>query len=118
MNTSEFSKNWIDSWNLHDIDSILSHYSDDFSLRSPAVQKVLGRGTGEIKGKDAIAAYWKMALAKFPQLRFELVSCYEGVNCLAIHYKGINGTLVIEVMRFNEDGKVNEAEILYGSSLA
>jgi hypothetical protein len=117
MNISEFSKEWIDSWNSHDIETILSHYSDDFSLKSPAVLKVLGTGTGELKGKDAIAAYWKMALSKFPQLHFELISCYEGINCLAIHYKGINDTLVVELMQLNKDGKVSSAEILYGKPL-
>jgi ketosteroid isomerase-like protein len=37
---------WIDSWNRHDLDSILSHYSEDVVLVSPIAIKLLGMNPG------------------------------------------------------------------------
>lgn len=31
----EFARDWIESWNSHDMDRILSHYTDDFEMSSP-----------------------------------------------------------------------------------
>ena len=118
LNTSRLVNDWIDSWNSHNINAVLSHYSDECSLKSPAIKKVLGKSTGELNGKHAISDYWKKALEKYPQLHFELISSYEGVDCLAIHYKGINNTLVLEVMRFDGNGKINATEVLYENPLA
>ena len=30
---SAFAHHWIESWNKHDLDEILSHYSDEFNWR-------------------------------------------------------------------------------------
>jgi ketosteroid isomerase-like protein len=37
-----FAADWIDSWNKHDLDRILSHYIDDFEMSSPVIIKVVG----------------------------------------------------------------------------
>ena len=34
---TEFAQEWIDSWNSHDLDRILSHLSDDFEMKSPLI---------------------------------------------------------------------------------
>ena len=28
----EFASDWIDSWNTHDLERILAHYTDDFEI--------------------------------------------------------------------------------------
>ncbi|HEX5049396.1 MAG TPA: nuclear transport factor 2 family protein, partial [Gammaproteobacteria bacterium] len=32
-----FAHEWIDAWNSHDLDRILSHYADDFVMSSPRI---------------------------------------------------------------------------------
>ncbi|MDP3877197.1 MAG: nuclear transport factor 2 family protein [Methylobacter sp.] len=32
-----FANDWIDSWNSHDLQRILSHYADDFEMSSPVI---------------------------------------------------------------------------------
>lgn len=34
---NEFAAEWIEAWNAHDIDRILSHYTDDFEMNSPLI---------------------------------------------------------------------------------
>ena len=57
-----FASEWIDAWNAHDLERILSHYTDDFTMSSPRIAVVAGEPSGILRGKDAIRAYWKLSL--------------------------------------------------------
>ena len=46
-----FAKDWIASWNAHDMDRILSHYTDDFEMSSPLIVERLGLPEGKLRGK-------------------------------------------------------------------
>ena len=107
IDAKEFAKTWIDSWNSHDLDDILSHYSDDVEITSSMIKLATGIKTGSLKGKVLVADYWRKALTKFPDLHFELVDIAEGVNSLALYYKSVMNKMSIEVMFFNDEGKVN-----------
>jgi ketosteroid isomerase-like protein len=37
-----FAFEWVEAWNRHDIDAVLAHYSDDFEMTTPMIQRVLG----------------------------------------------------------------------------
>ena len=59
-----FAKDWIESWNSHDLDRILTHYSDDFEITTPMIKAFLGIDTGTLQGKQNIKEYWAAALEK------------------------------------------------------
>lgn len=107
-----FASDWVDSWNRHDLVRVLSHYADDFEMSSPVIIKVAGEPSGVLKGKDAVGAYWAKALQLFPNLHFELIAAFAGVNSIALHYKGVSGP-VVEVFHFNQEGKVARAYAHY-----
>lgn len=46
-----FAQEWIEAWNSHDLERILTHYSEDVEVTSPFVETVLGRGRDTVKGK-------------------------------------------------------------------
>lgn len=104
----QFAEIWIEAWNSHDLDIILSHYSEDIEITTPMIKLALGEGDGSLKGKDAVADYWKRALDKMPDLHFELYDVTEGVNSVALYYKSVMEKKAIEVMFFNEEDKVNK----------
>jgi len=54
-----------------------------------------------------VGEYWRKALEKLPDLHFELLDITEGVNSVALYYKSVMNKRSIEVMFFNEEGKVN-----------
>ncbi|MHC6198323.1 DUF4440 domain-containing protein [Elizabethkingia miricola] len=104
----QFAKVWIEAWNSHDLDVILSHYSEDIEITTPMIKMALGEGDGSLKGKGAVADYWRRALDKMPDLHFELYDVTEGVNSVALYYKSVMDKKAVEVMFFNEEGKVNK----------
>ncbi len=69
----QFARDWIDSWNAHNLERILSHYTDEFQMSSPYIAHFMGEPSGTLKGKDRIRVYWRAALDRVPALRFELV---------------------------------------------
>lgn len=108
MEAQQFAKAWIASWNSHDMDDILSHYSDDIEITTPMIKMAAGIEDSSLQGKEAVAAYWNKALERIPDLHFKLVDVTEGVNSVALYYKSVMNKMAIEVMFFNAEGKVNK----------
>ena len=109
---NEFAEHWIQSWNSHDLNEIMSHYTDDFEMSSPVIIQSMNEPSGKLRGKDIIRVYWSKALAKYPTLHFEKLNVLLGVNSVTIIYNGVRG-LSAEVFHFNASGKVNAAYAHY-----
>jgi hypothetical protein len=101
-----FALEWVESWNSHDLERILSHYSDDVEVTSPLIETVLGPGRTVVRGKKALRAYWSQALDRYPDLRFVLFRAYAGLNSLVLHYQSVQGLIAAECMELNGDGAV------------
>jgi len=110
-----FAEEWIAAWNSHDLVRILSHYSDDFEMRSPLIVERMGVPSGTLKGKEAIRPYWQIGLAAKPPLHFELQDVLVGVDTIAIYYRStIQNRMVAEVLRFDSQLRVVSGAGLYG----
>ena len=107
-----FAHSWIESWNQHDIDAVLSHYADDFELASPLIASIAGESSGVLHSKADVRAYWKKGLAQIPDLYFELQEVLTGVDSLTLYYRGHRG-MVTEVLWFDGTGKVKKAWVYY-----
>jgi len=109
-----FAEAWIQDWNHHDLDRILSHYSHDVVFVSPASTRVTGDPSGRVVGKVALAAYWGRALELAPDLTFTLRGVLSGPDGVAIRYHSSRtGAEVVEVLRFDADGLAVEAAAYY-----
>jgi ketosteroid isomerase-like protein len=42
MDAHKFASSWIDSWNSHDLEDILSQYSDDIEIATPMIKLATG----------------------------------------------------------------------------
>lgn len=111
-----FAAEWVESWNAHDLDRILLHYTDDFEMTSPVITKIMDEPSGTLRGKEKIAAYWARALRANPNLHFELITTLIGINSITLYYQGARG-LSAEVFHFNQSGKVTRAYAHYAQSL-
>ena len=101
MNTVDpyaFAARWCAQWNAHDLEGLLTHFTDDVVFTSPVAGRILG-GDGIVRGKAALRAYWRLGLDKIPDLRFEVVNVYSGVDTVVINYRNQGGSLVCEVLR-------------------
>jgi ketosteroid isomerase-like protein len=108
-----FAREWIEGWNAHDLDTILSHYTDDFELTTPFIVTLMNDPSGTLKGKARIREYWARGLERFPDLKFELVDVYVGVRSLVICYRAILGKVATEVLFFDEAGLVSRSAVHY-----
>jgi ketosteroid isomerase-like protein len=103
-----FAQEWIDSWNSHNLQLILSHYTDDFEMSSPYIAQIAAEPSGVLKGKAAIAAYWTKALERMPTLHFEMHSTLVGAESLVIYYRGTRG-MAAEFFFFDPQGKATKS---------
>lgn len=112
MITHEFAerlaKEWIESWNSHNLESILSHYSADIELTSPIAVKLLGVESGMVQGIVALRSYFEKGLAALPDLEFEQIGIFTGVGSITLLYRRKNGPTGAEVMMINNEGKIEK----------
>lgn len=74
----EFAQDWVDAWNGHDLERILSHYDDEVLLTSPVALKLL----------NLIDVLW-------------------GTETIVIYYiNNVRGSKTAEVMLLNPAGKI------------
>lgn len=106
MDANEFARDWIEAWNSHDLDRILSHYSADIVLVSPVAARLTGDASGIVRGKDALRAYFQRGLELFPNLQFTLVDVMQGLSSVVLYYENQRGTKTGEFMEFDADGAV------------
>ncbi|MGO9660826.1 MAG: nuclear transport factor 2 family protein [Acidimicrobiales bacterium] len=97
----EFVDAWLQAWNDHDLDRVLDHFSDDVVFTSPVAAQLLAGSEGVVRGKAALRVYWSEGLRRLPDLHFELVGVYVGVDVLVINYRNQRGNLVNEVLVFD-----------------
>ena len=112
----EFARDWVESWNSHDVERVLAHYADNFEMTSPLIVQRFGIVDGKLKGKDAVRRYWGQSLANTPELRFKLIDVIVGVNSVAIVYESVTlARTVVEYIEFNEQRLGVQAEALHGA---
>lgn len=110
------ANDWIRSWNSHDIDSIMSHYSDDIEFTSPFVIKLIGNQDGTIVGKEPLKEYFLKGLSAYPELIFELIDVLPGVKSITLYYISVKNLRAAEVMHINSEGKISSVAAHYSES--
>ncbi len=102
----EFAQDWVDAWNGHDLERILTHYDDEALLTSPVAAKLLS-GDGTVRGKAALREYFLRGLQAFPDLRFDLIDALWGTETIVVYYlNNVRGNKTAEVMLMNPAGKI------------
>ena len=103
----EFAAAWIDAWNAHDLERILSHYADDFEMTSPLIIERMQEPTGRLQGKAQIRRYWQRSLSATPPLKFQLIDVLAGVHSVTLYYRSVAARKVVaETLLVDEHGKV------------
>jgi ketosteroid isomerase-like protein len=115
---SEFSRRWETAWNAHDLDQLLSHFSDEVVFTSPIAVKLVAGSDGVLRGKDALRSYWSHALELIPDLHFTVEAAYAGLDVVVINYRNQRGNLVSEVLRFDGETVVEGHATYFLEALA
>lgn len=101
----QFAADWIQSWNSHDLSSILSHYANDVEFYSPFIPLLKFNDSGLITSKSHLEKYFKIGLDAYPELHFKLHNVFTGIDTVTIYYTSVNGRMAAEVFRLDASGK-------------
>ncbi|MFC7612927.1 nuclear transport factor 2 family protein [Actinokineospora soli] len=101
----------ISTWNGHDLEQILDLYTEDAVLTSPLAAAVTGSEV--VAGRAALRSYFTRAFEKYPDLRFEVLDVFRGVDGVTILMIGAGGNTVAEVLTIGEDGRVTRVAAHY-----
>ena len=110
-----FANHWVNAWNVHDLDLIMSHYDDAVELTSPVSAQLLGAPHGKVAGKANVRAYFQRGLAAYPDLQFELEDVLWGMNSVVLYYKNQKETRSAEFMELSVSGKVSRVVAHYSA---
>jgi ketosteroid isomerase-like protein len=107
------AEEWVDAWNSHDLDAIMSLYAPDVRFQTPTVIDTLGIADGVVQGRERLREHFARGLERLPGLRFELERVYTGVAALAIVYRWADGTPVCEVHEYDPQLLIARVQALY-----
>lgn len=102
----QFAHHWLQAWNSHDLDAILSHYAPEVVLTSPAAARLLNDPSGTVRGQEALRDYFKRGLEAYPNLAFDLLDFMWGLSSIVLYYVNQKGTKTGEFMEFDTNQKV------------
>ena len=114
VDADAFAREWIEAWNAHDLERVLTHYAADVELSSPIAAERVAGSDGYIRGEAALRANWEPALAANPDLHYELENVLTAVDGCTILYRNHRGQQVAESLFWNEAGLVTRAAVAYG----
>lgn len=107
-------QSWLDAWNRHDLDAIMTHYADDVQFSSKAVVELGGDLDGTIRGKTALRELFARGLRADPSLHFSPIHAFLGVDEHALHYVGFRRRHVVEIHRLNAVQQIIAARAYHG----
>jgi hypothetical protein len=102
----QFASSWVQAWNSHDLDAVMSHYAPEVVLTSPTAAKLLNDPSGAVRGKEALRSYFNRGLEAFPNLTFELLDVMWGISSVVLYYVNQKGTKTGEFMELDANQKV------------
>ena len=101
-------REWIAAWNSHDLERVLALYDDDCEMTSDKIPALGFGASGTLRGKDRLRAYWGTALAKLPNLHFDLIDIYVSPDSVVVFYQNDRGAKICEYLRLNDEGKIRQ----------
>jgi ketosteroid isomerase-like protein len=97
-------RTWVDAWNSHDLERVLSLYAEDIEMTSDRIPALGFAACGTLRGKESLRAYWSKALTLIPNLHFTLIDTYVSPDSVVVFYENERGKKICEYLRLNAEG--------------
>jgi hypothetical protein len=110
------AKGWIEAWNSHDLDRILSHYSDDVVFEVETARGRWKKADGTLHGIEELRRHFALGLELAPQLRFQLDQLFMAPSGYAILYQRENGNRVIDCVVIDDAGRAARVTAYYANA--
>ena len=103
-----YAQNWIKAWNDHDIDAILSFYSDSIHHVTPKLTMLFGAASHIIQDKQELRDYFVAAIKRSPELHFSLQEVFSGAESIVIIFQSTTGIHVAVTLILNKEMKITQ----------
>lgn len=117
MNHTSIAYRWFDAFNRHNLEQLLSLYSDDAIHYSPKLKIRQPETEGYIRGKDALRSWWQDAFDRLPQLHYSVTTLTANDDRVFMEYirqvPGEPDMLVAEVLEI-KDGLITASRVYHG----
>jgi len=110
-----FAERWVSEWNRKDVETMLTHFSDDVIFASPRAEAIVG--SSRVEGKTKLREYWTRAVRRVRTIHFALDHVIrEGDRMGIVYVAEIDGRRMraVEFLKFGEDGLIHEGEAMHG----
>jgi len=93
---TRFCTEWLEAWNDHDIDRVVSHYTDPVTIHSPFLQAVQAGLSGSPMSRQQLRTVYGRAFTAYPDLHFVPINIFVGTESVVCHYRSVNNLLAAE----------------------
>ena len=113
MDARDMVNAWIESWNCHDLDGIMAHYSEDVVFEANTVATRWNRPDGTLRGAAELREHFRRGLDLAPSLHFDLEAVFTAPSGYAALYHRDNGNRVLDVVELNKENKAARVKAFY-----
>lgn len=120
MESKEIEKialKWFEAFNTHDLEKLLSLYSDTAMHYSPKLKIRKPESNGLVSGKDALREWWKDAFERLPTLNYKVTILTANNERVFMEYirkvEGEEDMLVAEALEV-KDGVIVASRVYHG----
>jgi hypothetical protein len=110
------AKDWIEAWNSHDLDRILSHYSQDVIFEAQTARARWNRPDGRLYGTAELRKHFARGLELAPRLKFQFEQVFLAPCGYAVLYRRDNGNRVLDCVTPDSDGRARQVIAYYASA--
>jgi hypothetical protein len=107
---------WMDAFNDHDLERLLSLYDENAQHYSPKLKTRHPESKGFVNGKNALRAWWQDAFSRLPTLNYELIRLTPYENRVFMEYvrhvQGEEDLYVGEMLEI-ENGKIAASAVFH-----
>jgi ketosteroid isomerase-like protein len=108
---------WLTAFNARDLEALLALYHEDAVHLSPKLRARHPETHGEIRGKAALRAWWRDAMDRLPDLRYDEQHLTAMGNRVIMEYlrrvPGEEDLVVAEVLVV-KDGLIERSHVFHG----
>ncbi len=117
MTPRELAERWLDSFNRHDVESLVALYAPGAVHHSPKLRTAHPETDGRVSGPEALHAWWAESFAKLPGLHYQRVALIADDERAILEYlREVPGTEALRVAEvfICRAGRIVESFVYHG----
>ncbi len=113
----ELARAWVAAFNARDLEALLALYADDAVHHSPKLRARRPETGGNVRGKEALRAWWADSFDRLPGLHYEARRVTASGHLLILEYdRSLPGeaTLAVAELFVVRAGRIAESRVYHG----